>query len=190
MFCTICPQNCPPLTIRGGGGGIIEEKFTRWTVPAVWRAYFKKVMQLHYIKEMMMKRTLSLLAMLTVLIGSALFVTSCGSKLTPDTVWKVTKFGGGIQPPGTTYMCFLGDGKLIVATESNRKLFKNPLLSGDYTAKNGKMKASLTGLGEVDYKIKGDVMTISTGNTLLYELQKVAKPTADEMKKAQSSLLP
>ena len=137
-----------------------------------------------------MKRTLSLLAMLTVLIGSALFVTSCGSKLTPDTVWKVTKFGGGIQPPGTTYMCFLGDGKLIVATESNGKLFKNPLLSGDYTAKNGKMKATLMGPAEVDYKIKGDVMTISKGNTLLYELQKVAKPTADEMKKAQSSLLP
>ena len=189
MFCSICPQNCPPLTIRGGGGGIMEEKFTRWTVPAVWRVYFKKVMQLHYIKEMMMKRTLSLLAMLTVLIGSALFVTSCGSKLTPDTVWKVTKLTGGIQPTVPTYMCFLGDGKLIMATEFNGKLLKNPL-SGDYTAKNGKMKATLMGPAEVDYKIKGDVMTISKGNTLLYELQKVAKPTADEMKKAQSSLLP
>ncbi len=138
-----------------------------------------------------MKRTLSLLAMLTVLIGSALFVTSCGSKLTPDTVWKVTKTAGGSQLIGTTYMCFLGDGKLIVATELNGELLKNPL-SGDYTAKNGKMKASITGYIEADYKIKGDVMTISKGNTLAYELQKVAKPTADEMKKARSpqSLLP
>ena len=186
MFCTIYLQNCPPLTIRGGGGGIMEEKFTRWTVPAVWRAYFKKVMQLHYIKEMMMKRTLSLLAMLTVLIGSALFVTSCGSKLTPDTVWKVTKLTGGIQPTVPTYMCFLGDGKLIMATGGGGELLKT--LSGDYTAKNGKMRLSVTGPVELDYKIKGDVMTISKGNALAYELQKVAKPTADEMKKAKPLL--
>ena len=42
-------------------------------------------------------KKLSLLAMLTVLIGSALFVTSCGSKIKADTVWQMTKGAGGVS---------------------------------------------------------------------------------------------
>ena len=62
---------------------------------AVWRTYFqKRNALLHYVKERKVKK-LSLLAMLTVLIGSALFVTSCGSKIKADTVWQMTKGAGG-----------------------------------------------------------------------------------------------
>ena len=38
-------------------------------------------------------KKLSLLAVLTVLIGSALFVTSCGGKVQADSVWQMTKGG-------------------------------------------------------------------------------------------------
>ena len=150
---------------------------------AVWRTYFqKRNALLHYVKERKVKK-LSLLAMLTVLIGSALFVTSCGSKIKADTVWQMTKGAGGVSiEPQKQYVCFCADGKMIAASNYGGTLTKISLLSGDYTAKNGKIKAPITGGVEADYKISGETMTISKSGVTIYELKKVSSPTAKAMK--------
>ena len=54
-------------------------------------------------------KKLSLLAMLTVLIGSALFVTSCGGKIQADTVWQLTKSAGSLCGSPET-VCLLWRG--------------------------------------------------------------------------------
>lgn len=126
-------------------------------------------------------KKLSLLAMLTLLIGSALFVTSCGGKVQADSVWQVTDTAAG-SPVFEQYVCFGADGKMIVASNLGGTLVKAPLLSGDYTAKGGKIKAPFIANVEADYKIKGETMTISRAGATLYELKKVSSPTAKEMK--------
>ena len=59
-------------------------------------------------------KKLSLLAMLTLLIGSALFVTSCGGKVQADSVWQVTDTAAG-SPVFEQYVYFGANGKMIVA---------------------------------------------------------------------------
>ena len=121
--------------------------------------------------------------MLTLLIGSALFVTSCGGKVQADSVWQMTKGTGGMSIEAQKqYVCFCADGKMIAASNFTGTLRKFPAFSGSYTAKNGKMKAPITGNVEADYKIKGETMTISRAGVTLYELKKVSSPTAKEMK--------
>lgn len=120
-------------------------------------------------------KKLSLLAMLTVLVGSALFVTSCGAKFQTDTVWQN-------KAATDMYFCFCADGKVIVATETALGLYKVPGFQGDYTATGGKIKAAFTGNIEWDYKISGSTMTISKAGVTAYELKKVSSPTAKEMK--------
>jgi len=128
-------------------------------------------------------KKLSLLAVLTVLIGSALFVTSCGGKVQADSVWQMTKGTGGMSIEAQKqYVCFCADGKMIAASNFTGTLRKFPAFSGSYTAKNGKMKAPITGNVEADYKIKGETMTISRAGVTIYELKKVSSPTAKEMK--------
>ena len=127
-------------------------------------------------------KKLSLLAMLTLLIGSALFVTSCGGKIQADTVWQVTKAAGAPVEAQKIYVCFGADGKMIGASNFTGSLVKLPLYTGDYTAKNGKIKAPFIANVEYDYKIKGETMTISKSGVTAYELKKVSKPTAKEMK--------
>ena len=127
-------------------------------------------------------KKLSLLAMLTVLIGSALFVTSCGGKIEADTVWQVTKAGTASVEDAKIYVCFGADGKMIGATNVTGSLVKLPPYTGDYTAKGGKIKAPVIAAVEADYKISGETMTISLNKVELYELKKVSKPTAKEMK--------
>jgi len=128
-------------------------------------------------------KKLSLLAMLTLLIGSALFVTSCGGKVQADSVWQMTKGTGGMSIEAQKqYVCFCADGKMIAASNFTGTLRKFPAFSGSYTAKNGKMKAPITGNVEADYKIKGETMTISRAGVTIYELKKVSSPTAKEMK--------
>ena len=125
-------------------------------------------------------KKLSLLAMLTVLIGSALFVTSCGGKIQADTVWQVTDTAAGSIGAVEQYVYFGADGKMIVATKVLGTLTK--AYSGDYTAKNGKIKAPYIAVVECDYKISGETMTISKSGTMTFKLKKVSKPTAKEMK--------
>ena len=125
-------------------------------------------------------KKLSLLAMLTVLIGSALFVTSCGAKIQADSVWQVTDTAAGSIGAGELYVCFGADGKMIVASKAFGTLTK--VSSGDYTAKNGKIKAPYIAIVECDYKISGETMTISKGGTMTFKLKKVTSPTAKEMK--------
>lgn len=128
-------------------------------------------------------KKLSLLAMLTVLIGSALFVTSCGGKIQADTVWQVTKASSVSVEDQKIFICFGADGKMIGATNAHGSLVKLPLYTGDYTAKNGKIKAPvITGGLEADYKISGETMKISYNKVELYELKKVSSPTVAEMK--------
>lgn len=128
-------------------------------------------------------KKLSLLAVLTVLIGSALFVTSCGSKVEADTVWQLTKGAAGLSMENLKiYVCFGADGKMIGASDMSGTLVKNSVYTGEYTAKNGKIKAPLTGGAEADYKMSGTTMTISNSGVTIYELKKVSKPTAKEMK--------
>ena len=126
-------------------------------------------------------KKLSLLAVLTVLIGSALFVTSCGGKVQADSVWQVTEISGA--PVGALleqYVYFGADNKMIVAKKMLGTLTK--MSSGDYTAKGGKIKCPLTGGAEADYKVKGETMTISKSNQAMYKLKKVSSPTAKQMK--------
>ena len=124
-------------------------------------------------------KKLSLLAMLTVLIGSALFVTSCGGKIQADTVWQVTDTAAG-APALEQYVYFGADGKMIVAQKMLGTLTK--VTSGDYTAKNGKIKAPVIAMVECDYKISGETMTISKGGAMTFKLKKVSSPTAKQMK--------
>jgi len=126
-------------------------------------------------------KKLSLLAMLTVLIGSALFVTSCGGKIQADTVWQVTDTAVG-APAFEQYVYFGADGKMIVAQKMLGTLTK--MSSGDYTAKNGKIKAPYIAAVECDYKISGETMTISKGGAMTFKLKKVTSPTVAEMKAA------
>ena len=81
-------------------------------------------------------KKLSLLAVLTVLIGSALFVTSCGGKVQADSVWQVTEIAGAPAGALEQYVYFGADNKMIVAKKLLGTLTK--ISSGDYTAKNGK----------------------------------------------------
>jgi len=128
-------------------------------------------------------KKLSLLAVLTVLVGSALFVTSCGGKVQADTVWQVTKGPAGVSLEAQKiYVCFGADGKMIGASNAGGTLVKLPLYTGAYTAKNGKIKAPFIANVEYDYKIKGETMTISKSGVTAYELKKVSSPTAKEMK--------
>ena len=124
-------------------------------------------------------KKLSLLVVLTVLIGSALFVTSCGAKFQTDTVWQN-------KAATNMYFCFCADGKVIVATETALRLYQVPGFQGDYTATGGKIKAAFTGYMEWDYKISGSTMTISKAGVTAFELTKVSKPTVAEMKAAKS----
>ena len=127
-------------------------------------------------------KKLSLLALLTVLIGSALFVTSCGGKINANTVWQVTKAAGVSAEAQKLYVCFGADGKMIAASKLTGTLVKVPQYTGDYTAKDGKIKAPFLGSAECDYKVSGETMKISYDNKELYELKKVKSPTAKEMK--------
>lgn len=124
-------------------------------------------------------KKLSLLAVLTVLIGSALFVTSCGGKVQADSVWQVTDTAAG-APAFEQYVYFGADGKMIVAQKMLGTLTK--ISSGDYTAKNGKIKAPYIAAVECDYKISGETMTISKGGAMTFKLKKVSSPTAKQMK--------
>ena len=124
-------------------------------------------------------KKLSLLAMLTLLIGSALFVTSCGGKVQADSVWQVTDTAAG-SPVFEQYVYFGADGKMIVAHKVFGTLTK--MSSGDYTAKNGKIKAPYIATAECNYKISGETMTISKAGATTFKLKKVASPTAKEMK--------
>ncbi|AIW90089.1 MULTISPECIES: hypothetical protein [unclassified Treponema] len=120
-------------------------------------------------------KKLSLLVALTVLVGSALFVTSCGGKIQADTVWQN-------KADPTTYYCFCADGQMITAYKYGGTLTKVSTLSGSYTAKNGKIKAPITSHLEADYKISGETMTISMYGVTMHELKKVSSPTVAEMK--------
>ena len=134
-------------------------------------------------------KKLSLLALLTVIIGSALFVTSCGGKINNDSVWQVTKEAGVSVEAPKRYILFGTDGKVIGASKTGDTLVKVAL--GDYTAKDGKIKAPLfLGPVECDYKVSGQTMKISYDNKELYELKKVTSPTAKEMKEAKAIPLP
>ena len=128
-------------------------------------------------------KKLSLLAMLTLLIGSALFVTSCGGKVQADSVWQMTKGTGGMSIEAQKqYVCFCADGKMIAASNFTGTLRKFPAFSGSYTAKNGKMKAPYIAAVECNYKISGETMTISKGGAMTFKLKKVSSPTAKQMK--------
>jgi len=129
-------------------------------------------------------KKLSLLALLTVIIGSALFVTSCGGKINNDSVWQVTKEDGVSVEARKLYILFGTDGKMIGAVKTGDTLVK--VASGDYTAKDGKIKAPFLGPVEGDYKVSGQTMKISYDNKELYELKKVTSPTAKEMKEAKA----
>lgn len=124
-------------------------------------------------------KKLSLLAMLTLLIGSALFVTSCGGKVQADSVWQVTDTAAG-SPVVEQYVYFGANGKMIVAQKMLGTLTK--VTSGDYTAKNGKIKAPYIAAVECNYKISGETMTISKGGAMTFKLKKVSSPTAKQMK--------
>lgn len=124
-------------------------------------------------------KKLSLLAMLTLLIGSALFVTSCGGKVQADSVWQVTDTAAG-SPVFEHYVYFGANGKMIVAQKMLGTLSK--VTSGDYTAKNGKIKAPYIAAVECNYKISGETMTISKGGAMTFKLKKVSSPTAKQMK--------
>lgn len=124
-------------------------------------------------------KKLSLLAVLTVLIGSALFVTSCGGKVQADSVWQVTDTAAG-SPVFEQYVYFGANGKMIVAQKMLGTLTK--VTSGDYTAKNGKIKAPFIAAVESNYKISGETMTISKGGAMTFKLKKVSSPTAKQMK--------
>ena len=121
-------------------------------------------------------KKLSLLAMLTLLIGSALFVTSCGGKVQADSVWQVTDTAAG-SPVFEQYVYFGANGKMIVAQKALGTLTK--VTSGDYTAKNGKIKAPYIAAVECNYKISG---AISKGGAMTFKLKKVSSPTAKQMK--------
>ena len=71
---------------------------------------------------------------------------------------------------------------MISATNASGSLVKLPAYTGDYTAKNGKIKAPFIAVVECDYKVSGETMTISNSGVTVYELKKVSKPTAKEMK--------
>lgn len=125
-------------------------------------------------------KKLSLLVALTVLIGSALFVTSCGAKFQADTVWQVTEAAGASVEALEQYVYFGADGKMIVAHKVFGTLTK--MSSGDYTAKNGKIKAPYIATAECNYKISGETMTISKAGATTFKLKKVSSPTVAEMK--------
>ncbi|MGP1431973.1 MAG: hypothetical protein ACTTI6_05265 [Treponema sp.] len=132
-----------------------------------------------------MKKNLSLFALFALIIGSALFMSSCGAKIQADSVWQVTKAGGVSFEAQKIYVCFGADGKVIGATNMSGSLVKASLYTGDYTAKNGKIKAPFTANVECDFQISGETMTISKSGTTTYEFKKVTKPTAKEVRDAK-----
>ena len=129
-----------------------------------------------------MKKNLSLFALFALIMGSALFMSSCGAKIEADSVWQVTKVAGVSVEATKTYVCFGADGKMIGASNVTGSFVKLSLYTGDYTAKNGKIKAPYIATAECNYKISGETMTISKAGATTFKLKKVASPTAKEMK--------
>lgn len=132
-----------------------------------------------------MKKNLSLFALFALIMGSALFMSSCGAKIEADSVWQVTKVAGVSVEATKTYVCFGADGKMIGASNLTGSFVKLSLYTGDYTAKNGKIKAPFTANVECDYKISNETMTISKSGKTTHEFKKVTKPTAKEVKAAK-----
>jgi len=141
-----------------------------------------------------MKKIVSAMALCMVLLGAVMMVTGCGSKPKADTVWKVAKItvsGVSISVPGEMYFCFHSDGNAYTAT---KLLTLNAKKQGAYTIEK---KNIIIEKVSVPYTLNGEKMTLDltadlaqklgipgVANAAKLELQKVASPTAAEIKKA------
>ena len=141
-----------------------------------------------------MKKIVSAMALCMVLLGAVMMVTGCGSKPKADTVWKVAKItvsGVSISVPYEMYFCFHSDGNAYTATKLGtlkaeklgaytieKKNFIIEKVSVPYTLNGEKMTLDLTADLAKELEIPG------VANAAKLELQKVASPTAAEIKKA------
>ena len=129
-----------------------------------------------------MKKNLSLFALFALIMGSALFMSSCGTKPKAAEVWMHKT---GVLK---NYYCFYSEGgknKVAVASEGvGGKLVKSPILSGDCELTNSTIKLPSLPL-TYDYKISGETMTISLKSVEVMKLTKVTKPTAKEVRDAK-----
>lgn len=129
-----------------------------------------------------MKKNLSLFALFALIMGSALFMSSCGTKPKAAEVWM---HKSGVVK---NYYCFYSEGgkdKVAVATEGvGGKLMKNSTLSGDCVWSGSTVKMPLMAVA-YDWKINGETMTISLKGVEWMKLTKVTKPTAKEVRDAK-----
>ena len=141
-----------------------------------------------------MKKIVSAMALCMALLGAVAMVTGCGSKPKADTVWKVAKItvsGVSVPVPGEMYFCFHSDGNAYTATKLptlkveklgactiEKKNIIIEKVSVPYTLNGEKMTLDLTADLAQELGIPG------VANAAKLELQKVASPTAAEIKKA------
>lgn len=114
-----------------------------------------------------MKKSLSLLAMLTVLTASVLFTVGCGAKPAKGSVWQLTKSGSVSFPTKTTVgtntietnqlWCFHSDGNVYIKTTVKG----NPIAAQNISA--------TVKIGP--YKISGKKISINNGNKVPFTLK-------------------
>ncbi|MGP1444501.1 hypothetical protein [Treponema sp.] len=130
-----------------------------------------------------MKKNLSLFALFALIIGSALFMSSCGTKPKAAEVWERDILGV------KNYYCFYSEGgkdKVAVAINAGGKLAKVSGLSGECVWSGSTVKLPPLSVAH-DFKISGNTMTISLKSVEVMKLTKVTtnKPTAKEVRDAK-----
>ncbi|QSI04284.1 hypothetical protein [Treponema pedis] len=140
-----------------------------------------------------MKRNkiVSVIGMLVVLLSMAAMVSCGGNAKTVTGVWEQTAPVDSLLAPN--YYYFDGKDKVYVASSADGKDFsKVPRLSGDYSAKGGKISMPLTENVKCSFEVKGDILAIYqrvAGNALFgistrYEFKK-SNVDANKIKNAK-----
>ncbi|WP_024465207.1 hypothetical protein [Treponema pedis] len=134
-----------------------------------------------------MKRNkiVSVIGMLVVLLSMVAMVSCGGNAKTVTGVWELTQPS---TPIGSTYYYFDGKDKVYVATTLDGKDFiKVPGLSGDYSAKGGKISMLSTGSVKCPFEVKGDMLTIKKNGAVIFKFKK-SSVDANKIKNAKDPL--
>lgn len=135
-----------------------------------------------------MKRNkiVSVIGMLVILLSMVAMVSCGGNAKTVTGVWELTEPS---VPLSKTYYYFDGKDKVYVATslDDGKNVVKVPGLSGDYSAKGGKISMPSTGNVQCPFEVKGDMLTIKKNGVVILKFKK-SNVDANKIKNAKDPL--
>ncbi|MEL3912859.1 hypothetical protein [Treponema pedis] len=131
-----------------------------------------------------MKRNkiVSVIGMLVILLSMVAMVSCGGNAKTVTGVWEQTE---PAVPGAKTYYYFDGKDKVYVATSlDDGKNFVKVPLSGDYSAKGGKISMPATVNVQCPFEVKGDMLTIKKNGVVILKFKK-SNVDANKIKNAK-----